>query len=132
VLAELARWTRSCRGGHPRLRRYRLDAEAGPWPPQARRAFGHAKIQGKSLLVRGLNTLAATISTPLAACGVIGRNGLTSPHLVIAPQRPSARPRARNRTRRRTSQRREALGLILQPDFVILRRGGAGRETATV
>jgi hypothetical protein len=30
-------------------------------------AFGHAKIQGKSLLVRGLNALAATVSTPLAA-----------------------------------------------------------------
>jgi hypothetical protein len=30
-------------------------------------AFGHTKIQGKSLLVRGLNALAATISTPLAA-----------------------------------------------------------------
>jgi hypothetical protein len=30
-------------------------------------AFGHTKIQGKSLLVRGLNTLAATITTPLAA-----------------------------------------------------------------
>ena len=30
-------------------------------------AFGHTKIQGKSLLVRGLNVLAATISTPAAA-----------------------------------------------------------------
>jgi Transposase DDE domain group 1 len=30
-------------------------------------AFGFTKIQGKSLLVRGLNVLAATISTPLAA-----------------------------------------------------------------
>ena len=30
-------------------------------------AFGHAKIQGKSLLVRGLNALVATISTPLGA-----------------------------------------------------------------
>jgi Transposase DDE domain group 1 len=30
-------------------------------------AFGHAKIQGKSLLVRGLNVLAATVSTPLGA-----------------------------------------------------------------
>jgi Transposase DDE domain group 1 len=30
-------------------------------------AFGHTKIQGKNLLVRGLNALAATISTPLAA-----------------------------------------------------------------
>src|SRR6266700_8120107 len=28
---------------------------------------GHTKIQGKSLLVRGLNALAATISTPIAA-----------------------------------------------------------------
>jgi Transposase DDE domain group 1 len=30
-------------------------------------AFGHTKIQGKSLLVRGLNALAAMVSTPLAA-----------------------------------------------------------------
>ena len=30
-------------------------------------AFGHAKIASKSLLVRGLNVLAATISTPIAA-----------------------------------------------------------------
>jgi hypothetical protein len=30
-------------------------------------AFGHTKIQGKGLLVRGLNVLAATICTPLAA-----------------------------------------------------------------
>jgi len=29
--------------------------------------FGHTKIQGKSLLVRGLNVLAAVISTPIAA-----------------------------------------------------------------
>jgi len=29
--------------------------------------FGHAKIQGKQVLVRGLNALAATVSTPLAA-----------------------------------------------------------------
>ena len=29
--------------------------------------LGHTKIQGKSLLVRGLNALAATISTPIAA-----------------------------------------------------------------
>jgi len=29
--------------------------------------FGHTEIQGKSLLVRGLNALAATISTPLSA-----------------------------------------------------------------
>jgi hypothetical protein len=35
-------------------------------------AFGHTKIQGKNLLVRGLNTLAATISTPLAAPVIAG------------------------------------------------------------
>ena len=35
-------------------------------------AFGHTKIQGKSLLVRGLNTLAATISTPLATPVIAG------------------------------------------------------------
>jgi hypothetical protein len=29
--------------------------------------FGHTKIQGKSLLVRGLNVLAGVISTPLSA-----------------------------------------------------------------
>ncbi|MEU7005055.1 hypothetical protein [Nonomuraea sp. NPDC046570] len=29
--------------------------------------FGHTKIQGKSVLVRGLNVLAVTLSTPLAA-----------------------------------------------------------------
>ncbi len=32
-----------------------------------RAGFGHAKIGGKSLLVRGLNALVATISTPLGA-----------------------------------------------------------------
>src|SRR6476646_5561842 len=30
-------------------------------------AFGHTKIGGKSLLVRGLNALAAVVSTPLSA-----------------------------------------------------------------
>jgi hypothetical protein len=29
--------------------------------------FGHTKIQGKTVLVRGLNALAAVVSTPLAA-----------------------------------------------------------------
>jgi hypothetical protein len=37
--------------------------------------FGHRKIQGKSLLVRGLNALAAVISTPLSA-PVIGATRL--------------------------------------------------------
>src|SRR5262245_34472286 len=36
-------------------------------PAKQGAAFGPAKIQGKSLLVRGLNVLAATVCTPLAA-----------------------------------------------------------------
>src|SRR5689334_212978 len=35
-------------------------------------AFGHTKIQGKSVLARGLNALAATISTPLGAPVIAG------------------------------------------------------------
>ena len=35
-------------------------------------AFGHTKIQGKSLLVRGLNALAATLSTPTCAPVITG------------------------------------------------------------
>jgi len=35
-------------------------------------AFGHTKIQGKSLLVRGLNALAGTVSTPLGAPVIAG------------------------------------------------------------
>jgi hypothetical protein len=35
-------------------------------------AFGHTKIQGKGLLVRGLNVLASTICTPLAAPVIAG------------------------------------------------------------
>ena len=35
-------------------------------------AFGHTKIQGKGLLVRGLNVLAATVCTPLAAPVIAG------------------------------------------------------------
>jgi hypothetical protein len=34
--------------------------------------FGHTKIQGKSLLVRGLNALVATVSTPLSAPVIAG------------------------------------------------------------
>src|SRR5436853_570011 len=34
--------------------------------------FGHTKIQGKSLLVRGLNALLATVCTPVAAPVIAG------------------------------------------------------------
>jgi hypothetical protein len=36
-------------------------------PAKQGAGFGHTKIQGKSVLVRGLNVLASTLSTPLAA-----------------------------------------------------------------
>jgi hypothetical protein len=36
-------------------------------PAKQGAGFGHTKIQGKSVLVRGLNVLASVISTPLAA-----------------------------------------------------------------
>ena len=36
-------------------------------PTKQGAGFGHTKIQGKSVLVRGLNVLAAAVSTPLAA-----------------------------------------------------------------
>src|SRR5215472_11912313 len=35
-------------------------------------AFGHTKISGKTVLVRGLNALAATICTPVAAPVIAG------------------------------------------------------------
>jgi len=48
--------------------------------------FGHTKIQGKSLLVRGLNALATVISTPIAA-PVIGATGCAA----ATPPPPAAR-----------------------------------------
>jgi hypothetical protein len=37
-------------------------------------AFGHTKTQDKSLLVRGLNALAATVSSPIAAPVIAARS----------------------------------------------------------
>jgi len=49
--------------------------------------FGHTKIQGKSLLVRGLNALAATVSTPLSAPVIAATR-----HAAATPPRRAARP----------------------------------------
>src|ERR1700678_3050184 len=54
--------------------------------------LGHTKIQGKSLLVRGLNALAAVISTPLSA-PVIAATGCA----VGTPPPPVARPASPSR-----------------------------------
>jgi hypothetical protein len=57
-------------------------------------AFGHTKIQGKTVLVRGLNALAATICTPQAApviaagLGVRRRGRRDSLHRVRLEERP--------------------------------------------
>ena len=50
-------------------------------------AFGHAKVQGKSLLLKGLNPLISVISTPLAA-PVLGPVRLRA----AAPARRAAPP----------------------------------------
>ena len=68
--------------------------------------FGHTKIQGKSLLVRGLNALAATISTPIAAPVIAAtrlRGGTLPPRAARpawppAPSAPRGRPAAPGRS----------------------------------
>ena len=55
-------------------------------------AFGHTKIQGKTVLVRGLNMLAATVCTPVAAPVITGN--------------PAARRQREHRPRRRELRRR--------------------------
>ncbi len=79
--------------------------------------FGHTKIQGKTVLVRGLNALAATICTPQAAPVIAAtrlRGGSANTARGAAQKAPGTRrhPRspARNRTSRRTSERQESHG----------------------
>ena len=56
--------------------------------------FGHTKIQGKSLLVRGLNALTATVSTPLSApvTAAARLRGGTPPPPAARPAWPPKRP----------------------------------------
>ncbi len=82
--------------------------------------FGHTKIQGKSLLVRGLNALAAVISTPLAAP-------------VIAAARREGELRPRRRVAGRGGDQRGPPGRVHRPDRVpdrlrVLLRQGDGRD----
>ena len=68
VLAELARRTPLLPGkGRAGLHRHRRAAEAVHGHAKQDAAFRHTKIGGKGLLVRGLNVLAASVCTPLAA-----------------------------------------------------------------
>jgi hypothetical protein len=68
VLAELARRT-PLLPGKDVLAFIDIDSQQKRVYGHAKQgaAFGHTKIQGKSLLVRGLNVLVGTICTPLAA-----------------------------------------------------------------
>jgi hypothetical protein len=73
VLAELARRT-PLLPGKDVLAFIDIDSQQKRVYGHAKQgaASGHTKIQGKSLLVRGLNALAATICTPLAAPVIAG------------------------------------------------------------
>ena len=68
LLAELARQAPLLPGGEV-LAFIDIDATQKRVYGHAKQGagFGHTKIQGKTVLVRGLNTLAAVVSTPLAA-----------------------------------------------------------------
>lgn len=85
--------------------------------------FGHTKIQGKSVLVRGLNVLASTLSTPLAApviCGSRLRGGSAG----------SARG-AESFVRETIGTARTA-GAGAGPDSVVVLRGDSAFYTAGV
>ena len=59
--------------------------------------FGHTKIQGKSVLVRGLNALVARVSTPLGAPVIAGtrlRGGTANSARGAAPFATEAVPAA--------------------------------------
>ena len=58
----------AARQGRAGVRRHRLDAKTGLRAPKAgRRRSGTPRSRARSLLVRGLNALAAVVSTPLSA-----------------------------------------------------------------
>ena len=72
--------------------------------------FGHTKIQGKSVLVRGLNALAAVISTPIAA-PVIAATRLRGGNAASAPRRGQPRrPGHRHRAGLRLHRARSSSG----------------------
>ena len=61
---------------------------------RCRAAFGHAKVQGESLLLKGLSRLISVIRTPLGA-PVLGRSGCaagTAPPPAARPGWPPRRP----------------------------------------
>ena len=86
--------------------------------------FGHTKIQGKSLLVRGLNALAAVICTPLAA-PVIAAARLRG---GTANSARGARPAGRRGDQRGPAGRVHRDLIVPDRLGVLLRRGAAARS----
>ncbi|MEV4020784.1 hypothetical protein AB0J35_60940 [Nonomuraea angiospora] len=83
--------------------------------------FGHTKIQGESVLVRGLNVLAVTLSTPLAApvvCGSRLRGGSFNSARGVASLLRESIPVARAGGATGT--------LMMRGDSALLRRRGGG------
>jgi hypothetical protein len=77
--------------------------------------FGHTKIQGRSLLVRGLNALAAVISTPIAAPVIAAtrlRGGSAAPARGAASLAVQAIGTARDSGCTRNDHRPDGLGLL--------------------
>jgi hypothetical protein len=90
--------------------------------------FGHTKIQGKSLLVRGLNALAATISTPLGAPVIAAtrlRGGTANSARGAARFAAEAISTARAIGVHRDNRGAGGLGVLLGR---VLRRGPPGRR----
>jgi hypothetical protein len=86
-------------------------------------AFGFTKIQGKGLLVRGLNVLAASICTPLAAPVIAGtrlRGGSASSARGAASMITEAVSTAPRGRVHRHADRADGLGFLWLP-------GGLGR-----
>ena len=80
--------------------------------------FGHTKIQGKSVLVRGLNALIAAVSTPLAApvAAATRLRGGNAPSARGAASLAAAGHRDRPRLRRHRDDRRaDGLRLLRAP-----------------
>ncbi len=111
LLAELAQRTRCCPARRRSPSSIYIDSMQKRVYGHHRQgaAFGHTKIGGKSLLVRGLNTLAATISTPIVAP-------------VIAATRLRGGNAGSARARRPSPPYRSAPGHRMRRDA-----GGAGR-----
>src|SRR5438034_442725 len=106
--------------------------------------FGHTKIQGKSLLVRGLNALTATMSTPLSA-PVLAATRLRGGNAASARGAASLAARARLIVRRVRDLNKQAAGgqgelfpvwryhaVFTDSPFVLVQAEGQHRDHAIV